>query len=96
MAANDRNAILKRRARLVQSALFAAGLSVSSVAGCDGDTQPEPDTASQTDTQPEICLGALPEDIVDDTEPPPDTQPEVCLGAPLEDTVDDDSTDQQG
>ena len=87
MKDDDRNAILKRRTRLIQSALVAAGLSIAAPA-CD-DSKPAPeedvtrtDTASQ-DTQPEICLG-VPADTSEDTGAGVDTQPEVCLEPPVD------------
>lgn len=94
---DDKSAILKRRARLIQSALVAAGLSLGA-AGCD-DSKPAPeeDVTSQ-DTTPQPCLTA-PADTREDTQTRDtesgdtdirDTAPEVCLEPPL-DIIEDSS-----
>ncbi len=73
MGEDDRDAILKRRQRLIAIAL--AGLATS---GCGDSHTPEPDTGDMTDTSsPMPCLSMAADSGAD-------TTPEPCLGAPLD------------
>lgn len=98
MSKDDRNAILKRRSRLIQSALVAAGLTVASPGCSEEEPEPQPCLSVPADIEEDTRGGDATSDTATDTTEgdtggtdsqedsvqPVDTTPEVCLSPPID------------